>query len=98
MSRVRRCLAAKVTRASDDVAELTAAIAVQDDPALRRARDAAMAYVTEAQASLRDYDERHQDPENTPVLSSSQSQQLRAQSGAEVFRKAGDIASGVKKP
>lgn len=79
MSRIRRCLAAKLSQARDDVAELTAAIAVEDDPSLRRVRDAAAAYVTEASAALRDYDDRHEDPDKTPVRSLSQ--QLRAAGG-----------------
>lgn len=94
MSRVRRCLVAKFTRASEDVADLTAAIAVEKDQSLYRARDAAQAWLTEAVASLRDFDERHPDPENTPVRTVSQ--MLRAQSAPDAFRNAGDIASGKK--
>ena len=96
MSRVRRLLAAKVAQVADDVADLTAAIAVNADAALIRARASAMAHQVELNAALRDFDERHEDPDRTPVRTASQQMRAAGAGAGAAFRNAGDIASGRK--
>lgn len=85
MSRIRRTLDAQVRDLRAGIATLSAALQVEGDPSLVRLRDALMAAETEAHAALRDYDERHQDPDKTPVRPPSQQMRAVARETAEAF-------------